>query len=413
MQPSIWYVSKYITKPSEASHGSRAYYLSEELVKLGYTISIITSDSNNFKEKSKRQKITYLFSKDDGIDFLSIKTLQYKYGKSFKRVLSWLDFEVKLFFAPIYKLKKPEIIIISSLSLLTIINGILLKLKYRSKLIFEIRDIWPLNLTEEGGYKSSNIFVVILKIIELIGYKFSDYIVGTMPNLKEYIRKHNNINKPVSCIPNGYSDAFIQKSQLIFENNNLKMEFKKNIFYIGYFGSFGYTNALETIFKAAKNINHIKDIKFIFFGDGPLKNKFKNKFKNLTNLIFMNPVKREEVMSYASKCDILYFSTKKSKIWNYGQSLQKIIDYMLAGKPIIGSYKGYESMINESSCGEIVEPEDIEKLVNLILKYKKMSQQELKTLGNNGKKWILENRSYSRIAKKYSVIINTLISQKD
>ena len=78
MKPSIWYVSKYITKPSQASHGSRAYCLSEELVKLGYKISIITSDSNNFKEISKRQKVTYSFSKDDGIDFLSIKTLQYK-----------------------------------------------------------------------------------------------------------------------------------------------------------------------------------------------------------------------------------------------------------------------------------------------------------------------------------------------
>ena len=86
---------------------------------------------------------------------------------------------------------------------------------------------------------------------------------------------------------------------------------------------------------------------------------------------------------------------------------------MLAGKPIIGSYKGYESMINESKCGEIVEPENVEKLIELILKYKNMSQEELKTMGNKGKKWILKNRRYSRIAKEYSYIINALISQKE
>lgn len=411
MKASIWYLSKYITKPAQASHGSRAYHLSEELLNLGYKVSIITSDSNNFKNiKNKRQNQIYSFSRDNDIDFLSIKTLQYKYGKSFIRVLSWLDFEIKLFFAPLKKLKKPEIIIVSSLSLLTIINGILLKLKYRSKLIFEIRDIWPLNLTEEGGFKSSNIFVIFLKIIELLGYKFSDHIVGTMPNLEGHISRHKNISTPVSCIPMGYSDDFIKKSQLFIKKNNPSQIFIKNIFYVGYFGSFGYTNALETIFEAAKKINYINDIKFIFFGNGPLKTKFKKKFKYLNNLVFMEPVKREEVMFYASRCNVLYFATKRSQIWEYGQSLQKIIDYMLAAKPIIGSYNGYESMINESKCGEVVESENVDKLVDLILKYKKLSSKELKMIGNNGRNWILKNRRYSQLAKEYSEIINSLIS---
>ncbi len=34
--------------------------------------------------------------------------------------------------------------------------------------------------------------------------------------------------------------------------------------------------------------------------------------------------------------------------------MNKVVEYMLAGKPIIASYTGYPSMINEAECGYFV-----------------------------------------------------------
>ena len=79
------------------------------------------------------------------------------------------------------------------------------------------------------------------------------------------------------------------------------------------------------------------------------------------------------MLSLISYCDLLYFSTHNSKIWKYGQSLNKLIDYMLSGTPIIGSYDGYETMINESNCGEFIMPNDSDELLRKIYKYKNMS----------------------------------------
>ena len=106
-----------------------------------------------------------------------------------------------------------------------------------------------------------------------------------------------------------------------------------------------------------------------------------------------------------SFCNLLYFSTHNSKVWKYGQSLNKLIDYMLTGIPIIGSYEGYETMLNECKCGEFIRTNDSDEIISKILKYKKMSQSQRNQIGKKGKQWILKNRSYEKLSHYLSEII--------
>ena len=66
--------------------------------------------------------------------------------------MSWLHFEWRLLRSDGNSLPRPDAIIVSSLSILTILNGLWIRRRYRTRLIFEIRDIWPLTLVEEGGF---------------------------------------------------------------------------------------------------------------------------------------------------------------------------------------------------------------------------------------------------------------------
>ena len=99
-----------------------------------------------------------------------------------------------------------------------------------------------------------------------------------------------------------------------------------------------------------------------------------------------------------STIDIVYFSTFKSKVWDYGQSLNKIIDYMLSGKPILGSYSGFPTMINEAKCGWFIEAENSDSLAKKIIEISKIDKKNLISLGSNGREWIKKNRSYSFMA---------------
>ena len=78
---------------------------------------------------------------------------------------------------------------------------------------------------------------------------------------------------------------------------------------------------------------------------------------------------------------------------------------MLSGTPIVGSYDGYQTMLNEAKCGEYIKPNDKDELLRKIYKYKNMSTKQRQLIGIKGKKWVLENRSYEKLSDTLSEII--------
>jgi glycosyltransferase involved in cell wall biosynthesis len=150
--------------------------------------------------------------------------------------------------------------------------------------------------------------------------------------------------------------------------------------------------------------NH-QDIHFVIVGDGYLKEFFKTQNLDLKNITFAPSVQKASVQSILLHADILYFAVHKSSLLKFGQSLNKLIDYMMAGKPIVASYSGYPSMINESGCGSYVPAEDPASLVNEIKRYFSMSAEQRNSIGVKGRAWLLENRSYKKLASEYISIL--------
>lgn len=399
MAKTIWYISKYFAPPAENNVGSRGWLLLKEFVNKGYRPVVITSDSNNLVELPKLSK-SVTVDEVEGVKIVWLKTLKYTVAKSVNRILSWLHFEWNLFWLNENKLPKPDVVIVSSLSLLTILNGIRFKRRFNCKLVFEIRDIWPLTIVEEGGFSSKNLFVKTLGWVERVGYEKADVIVGTMPNLRQHVKEVLGYDKPVECIPMGVTDEMFS-TDILIANDYINTYLNRDYFNIVYAGTVGITNALETFFKAAEVLKDNKKIRFVIVGDGPLKGKFIKQYGHFPNLVFAPKVDKNQVYSVLSNADLVYFSTYKSKVWDYGQSLNKVIDYMLSGKPVLASYSGYPSMINEAECGFFVSAEDVCALVEKILVIMEMPESERLNIGAKGRAWLLENRGYAKLADDY------------
>ncbi len=135
-----------------------------------------------------------------------VRTLKYSASRSIRRILSWVHFEWRLLRLPANLLPRPDAIIVSSLSLLTVLSGLRLRRRYRSRLIFEVRDIWPLTLTEAGGFSPRSPLVLGLGAIEKLGYRRADAIVGTMPNLRQHVEEVTGSSKPTYCVPMGVDE---------------------------------------------------------------------------------------------------------------------------------------------------------------------------------------------------------------
>lgn len=395
----IWYISKYAS-PQKYFFGTRHFYFAEEWVKTSNEVYVFTSNSSHLTDRLPVFKGNYFFEEINKVKTYWLNTFKLAKGSSssLKRILSWFHFEWQLFFLNKKNIQKPDVIIVSSLSLLTVINGYLFSRKYKCKFVFEVRDIWPLSLVELGGFSRLNPFIILLTWIEKFGYQKANIIVGTMPNLVEHVE--NTIGKTNKCftIPQGYSPDFYN-NQEILEQSYIDKFIPKDKFIVAYAGTINSNNPIDVLIEAARILKN-DSIFFLIVGDGNRREALIEKSNDLPNVIFAPSIPKSKVnhlLNLTSVC----FDSFSSDLAKYGLSRNKWIDYMYAGKPIICSYSGYRSMINESDSGSFIEYNNSELLADEILKYAKMDTFELAAKGRRAHEYIVNNRSFEELANNY------------
>ena len=121
------------------------------------------------------------------------------------------------------KIDNPDVIIVSSASPLPIWKAYLWSKRFNSKLIFEVRDIWPLSLMELGQIKKYNPLIILLQITENFAYKVSDYVVSVLPKAFEHMKHHGLEKQRFKYIPNGINLQPLPKKILQLKMARLKL----------------------------------------------------------------------------------------------------------------------------------------------------------------------------------------------
>ena len=398
MSKNIWIINEYAGTPY---HGMtfRHYYLAKELVRLGYKVTIFTSSFSHYKLKQHLEvKNTFTKENIDGIDFIWVRMPNYRAPKSLGRIRNWFLFAFKLLFIPFLKLEKPDSILVSSLPLHPIVSGKYLSNKYKAKLIFEVRDIWPLSAIELGGYSPKNPFIKHLQWLEDFAYKKADAVVTVLANAYEHMKTRGLEESKFNYIPNGILiDEMSQIEEL--DEKTLK-QIPKDKFIVGYAGTFGIANALDSFIEAAKMSKNYENIAFVLVGDGKEKEKLLKLSKNCSNIYFVDVVKKNQVQSVLKYFDVCYIGWKNENIYNYGIAANKIFDYMFSGKSILHSYSAKNDIVQISNSGINVEAENPQAIVEGVLRLYNMPKEEREEMGNNAKKYVIENHDYKYLAKK-------------
>lgn len=405
---NILCISKYASPPKYGV-AARLFYLAKEFVSKGHKVTLMTSNSTHLADFPKTHKV-FVREDIDGVDTIWFNNRSYKKTASASRVLSWFDFEKSLFRFSKEELNVPDVVIVSSLSLLSIFYGWTLKRKFKAKLIFEVRDIWPLTLVEEGGVSKYHPFALFMAAVEKFGYRVADLIVGTMPRLDMHVRTVLGYDKRFYCSPLGF-DKKVMVEREGAPAPELDEYFPKNKKIVGYAGSMGISNNLDGLVRTIKALKSNQDIHFVLVGAGDLRDGYETKLIGCKNVTFVPRIPPEKVPAFLQLCDVLYLATQDSPVWDYGQSMNKVVEYMYAGKPVIATYSGYPSMLNEAGSGVFVRSDDDLGLQVQIEKLCSLSKEELVKMGENGNKWITSKRPYDVLAKEYLKQIEALFAQ--
>ena len=406
MSKCVWIFNDYA---GSIYHGMeyRNYYISRELVKLGYKVYIVSASYMHlFKQLPKVDK-DYTFEKIDEVEYIWIKVPHYKSSTDKKRVLKWFVFTAKLFFLPLKKMQKPDFIIASPMAPFLIAPAYFFAKRYKSKLIYEIKDLWPLSLIELGGYSPYHPFIWFMQKFTNFALKKSDLIISVLQNSYEYLKKLGLKKQKFAYIPNGICVKDYKNIKEL--DKSVASKIPKDKFIVGYAGSIGLANDLTTFVLSAKYILD-DDISLVLVGDGEEKQKLMDiaKKENLKNVIFLDPIPKDEVQSLLRRFDVCYISLKDRKLFEYGVSPNKLFEYLFAKKPLIYAINDKNSIISSNNLGIHIEKKDPKKIAKAIKKLSLLEKKELIMMGQRGYEYVLKNHTYKELAQKYKDILERL-----
>ena len=394
MKNNIWIINQYC---GSKVHGMnfRSWYFAKELKKKGYNPHIISASYSHLFYKLPITKGKFTLEDIDGIPFTWVKVSKYKGSQSIGRVLVMIQFMLNLFFLPKKKLKNPDVIIVSSLSPLPIINAYLWSIKYKAKLIFEVRDIWPLSLVEIGGFSKLNPLVLFFGWFEKFAYKKADKVISLLPNAKPHMESRGMNKDKFVHIPNGFNLEEMKKSKEL--DKSISNLIPKKKFIVGYTGSLGASNAMEYLIEASNQLENNENIHFVIFGKGQHLEKLKNNAKN--NVSFLGQIDKSQIQSAISFFDVCYIGWHNHPLYRFGISPNKIFDYMYGGKPIIHSVNTFNDFVQIAEAGISIPPENPKEIANVVSEISKLEKEKLKEWGENGKKYVEENHTFSHLTE--------------
>jgi len=382
----------------------RPYYLAKEWYKQGHIVTIIGSSYSHLRNLQPSVERDLQSTNEFGIQFVWIKTESYV--GSGKRIINILTFVLKLIF---YRRKIvneycPDLVIASSTYPLDIYPAYFIAKRSNSKLCFEVHDLWPLSPMVIGGYSRFHPFILIMQAAENFAYKYSDKVISLLGNAEEHMIKHGLSPEKFVHIPNGYDRDEFENMQEDVPYEHLKVisDLKNaNSLLVGYAGGHAPSNTLNTLIETARLCIKHEEIKFVFVGDGPAKAELQKKSKDLGNVYFLSSVPKKSIPKLLLLFDILYIGGVKSSLHKYGISPNKLIDYMLAARPVILSADVENEIVERIKCGFTVPAEEYVEVFNAILKIHFMSKDERMQMGERGRKYALSELDYRNLSEKF------------
>ncbi|WP_077619744.1 glycosyltransferase family 4 protein [Bacillus sinesaloumensis] len=389
----------------------RPYYLSREWVKMGHKVTIIASSYSHVR--TKQPEITEKWTNEtiDGIDYIWVETPLYD-GNGAKRVLNIFSFVKDLYMnaSKIVKEISPDIVIASSTYPLDIYPASKIAKMARAKLIFEVHDLWPLTPMELGNMSKFHPFIMTMQKGENDAYKKADMVVSLLPKAKEHMISHGMDPAKFQFLPNGIvtEDWENANEEIPKEHIELITKLKnEGKFLVGYAGTQGIANALEYLLDVAK-IMQDKPISFVLVGKGTERDSLiqRTKEMGLTNIHFLPVINKDAIPDFLTRMDALYIGWRRSTLYRFGVSPNKLLDYMMASKPIIHSIEAGNDLVKEANCGVSVAPEDPVLISEAIQQIFELTDEERKRLGANGKKFVMENHDYRVLAERFIKLMN-------
>ncbi|MDL2354110.1 MAG: glycosyltransferase family 4 protein [Pseudomonadota bacterium] len=403
---NILLINHYAGSPR---HGMeyRPYYLAREWSRLGHQVRILASARSHVRAQAPlldgRSRLDETI---DGIAYTWFDTPAYA-GNGAGRVRNIAAFVLRLYreAGAIARQFRPDVVIASSTYPLDIWPARRIAKLAGARLLYELHDLWPLSPMELGGYSKWHPFIMLLQAAENTACRHADAVVSLLPKVREHLEAHGMAPDKLHIVPNGTDPAEWLRAPAPLPAGpaaTLAALRRDGLFVVGYAGTHGVANALDTLLAAAALMRD-EPVAFVLAGGGPDKARLQKRAQQagLHKVCFLDPVGKQQVPALLACFDLAYIGWKRQRLYRFGIAPNKLIDYMMAARPILHAVEAGNDPVAEAGCGLTIAPEDAPALAQGIRSMLARGPEQRRAWGQQGKRFVLENLTYQVLGERF------------
>jgi len=280
------------------------------------------------------------------------------------------------------------------------LTGWFTKIIRRAPLVFNIQDVFPDAAIQTGAISNKKI-IAAAQWLERVSYQRSDAVVLLSQDLRINIANKidTKYHDRLHVIPNFVDTvAITPQDRMSKYRNELGIGDQLVVMYAG---NVGFSQSLNLVVDAAAKF---PEVAFVINGDGAARKKLQEDCAQLTNVYFgdYQPIERLSEVLATGDIHLVPLRTGLASV----SVPSKSYSILAAGRPMLAAIDPnteIPNMLEQSGAGVAVEPDNssafIEALGRLV-----SNQDQLQSMGANGRKWVETHASPASVAAQYEAI---------
>lgn len=395
----ILLLRQHFALPDQSGSG-RPYEMATRWIKAGHKVTIVTS-SSKLSPQHRSEKGT-IRTTVDGIQIIAVDVPYENHFGYIRRIFAFLSFARKCV-KECRHLDDVDVVLGSSTPLTVALPAVRAARKFRTPMVFEVRDLWPEMPIAIGAIRNP-IMKGLARALERYAYRNSDRIIALSPGMASGIAAAGYPEHKIEMIPNTsdvarFRNPCVSAQDFLDEYPMLKN--RKIVLYAGTLGKLNGVNYLVDVAHEMRKMN--PQVAFVVFGDGACKEELVRSARECgvldNNFFFLGTIPKNKIpnaYAAATICTSLFVNIPE--MWK--NSANKFFDALAAARPILINYEGWQrKLLEEYQIGIGVpakDPVEAAKRINRTI----ADPEKLQQLGNRAGELGVERFSLEDLSQR-------------
>ena len=341
------------------------------------------------------------------VEIVNIKTVRYDRASSWLRAVKWLQFTLKVTFCATLWRSRWDIYLCGSSNPLVFLPLWLMARLKSVKVVFEVRDIWPLTLCELGGHSHWNPMILAMRFAEKFALQNADLVLSPLTNYQQYLSDHGS-TVPFEWVPNGIDHTMLAASTAV-SSKKIRDDADDVVFV--YAGKLGVSNDVSGLATLCQSVLALEGTHLIICGEGECEAQLAGELALEERATFTGWLTDAALTELLAECHVGVISWRETGLYRYGTGANKIGRYLGAGLLVLQQIDGGGDLLEKSGLGYSVAREDTLARENAVRELAASIRSGRQQARSRALRFAADNYDAASIGNKFRTALENLCEQ--